>query len=98
MPRRGWSDHAGEAVGVIQYARSLRKVQEIIGRLALVLLPLALGGIGAALLGGLFMAGRAVRPTREAFDRQRAFVADAYHELKTPLTLIRADAEMVLYR
>jgi signal transduction histidine kinase len=89
---------SGEVVGVIQYARSLKGVQQTIGRLVLVLLPLALGGLGAALLGGLFMAGRAMRPARESFQRQRAFVADASHELKTPLTLIRADAEMVLYR
>ncbi len=88
----------GEVVGVMQYARSLRGVQETVNRLLLVLLPLALGGVGAALLGGLYMSGRAVRPARESFERQRAFVADASHELKTPLTLVRADTEMVLYR
>jgi len=95
MPMRGTS---GEVVGVVQYARSLQGVQKTVGRLVLVLLPLALGGLGAALFGGLFMAGRAMRPARESFERQRAFIADASHELKTPLTLIRADAEMVLYR
>ena len=95
MPMRGASD---EIVGIVQYARSLEGVQKTVGRLVLVLLPLALGGLGAALVGGLFMAGRAMRPARESFERQRAFIADASHELKTPLTLIRADAEMVLYR
>jgi signal transduction histidine kinase len=95
MPMR---EESGEVVGVIQYARSLKGVQQTIGRLVLLLLPLGLGGLGAALFGGLYMAGRAMRPTRESFERQRAFVADASHELKTPLTLIRADAEMVLYR
>jgi signal transduction histidine kinase len=95
MPMR---EESGEAVGVIQYARSLKGVQQTIGRLVLLLLPLGLGGLGAALFGGLYMAGRAMRPARESFERQRAFVADASHELKTPLTLIRADAEMVLYR
>jgi len=89
---------SGAVVGIMQYARSQRGVQETVNRLLLVLLPLALGGVGAALLGGLYMSGRAVRPARESFERQRAFVADASHELKTPLTLIRADAEMVLYR
>jgi len=39
-----------------------------------------------------------MRPARESFERQRAFIANASHELKTPLTLIRADTEMVLYR
>ena len=89
---------SGQVVGVIQYARSLEGVRQTIDRLLLVLMPLALGGLGAALLGGLYMAGRAMRPARESFERQRAFVADASHELKTPLTLIRADAEMVLFR
>ena len=91
-------EQSGEVVGVIQYARSLNGVQQTIGRLVLLLLPLGLGGLGAALFGGLYMAGRAMRPARESFDKQRAFVADASHELKTPLTLIRADAEMVIYR
>jgi signal transduction histidine kinase len=95
---RPMREESGEVVGVIQYARSLEEVQQTIGRLVLLLLPLALGGLGAALFGGLYMAGRAMRPARESFEKQRAFVADASHELKTPLTLIRADAEMVLYR
>jgi signal transduction histidine kinase len=95
MPMR---EESGEVVGVIQYARSLERVQQTISRLVLVLLPLALGGLGAALFGGLYMAGRAMRPARESFEKQRAFIADASHELKTPLTLIRADAEVVLYR
>jgi two-component system sensor histidine kinase CiaH len=95
MPMR---EESGEVVGVIQYARSLERVQQTIGKLVLLLLPLGLGGLGAALFGGLYMAGRAMRPARESFEKQRAFIADASHELKTPLTLIRADTEMVLYR
>jgi signal transduction histidine kinase len=85
-------------VGTIQYARSLRGPQQTVNRLVLVLLPLALGGVGLSILGGLYMAGRAVRPVRDSIERQKAFVADASHELKTPLTLIRADAEVVLLR
>jgi len=91
-------DEANELVGTIQYARSLQGPQQTVNELVLVLLPLALGGLGLATLGGLYMAGRAVRPVRDSFERQKAFVADASHELKTPLTLIRADAEVVLYR
>jgi signal transduction histidine kinase len=94
MPMR----ESGEVVGVVQYARSLQEVRETVYRLLLVLLPLGLGGLGLAVLGGRFMAGRAMRPVHGSFERQRAFVADASHELKTPLTLIRADAEVVLYR
>jgi signal transduction histidine kinase len=88
-------EESGEATGVIQYARSLRGVYEEINQLILVLLPLTLGALGLSAIGGAYMAGRAVRPVREAFERQRSFIADASHELKTPLTLIRADAEVL---
>lgn len=57
--------------------------------------------IGAAALVLFFLAALwfsrwAVRPVEEAWKREQQFVADASHELKTPLTVILANAEMVL--
>lgn len=39
----------------------------------------------------LFLAGMALRPVEEAWEAQKRFVADASHELKTPLTVILAN-------
>ena len=41
------------------------------------------------------MSPRAKRPVRDSFRRQRAFVADASHELKTPLALVKIGAEVI---
>ena len=38
---------------------------------------------------------RMVRPVEEAFIRQKQFVSDASHELKTPLAVISANAEVL---
>jgi signal transduction histidine kinase len=80
---------------VLQVARSPAVVQGTVDRLILVLWTVGLGALILAAAGGLFMSRRAMRPVQEAFGRQRTFIADASHELKTPLTLIRADAEVL---
>lgn len=38
----------------------------------------------------------ALKPVREAWDSQRQFVADASHDLKTPITVILANAAILL--
>ena len=85
----------GSVIAVVQAAQSRQAVTDTVGRLVFVLVLTGLGALMLAAVGGLFMSRRAMRPVQEAFGRQRAFIADASHELKTPLTLIRADAEVL---
>jgi two-component system, OmpR family, sensor histidine kinase CiaH len=54
--------------------------------------------IGIAVLAGYVLAGRTLRPIRNMLDRQRRFVADASHEMRTPLTVIRATVDGALQR
>lgn len=42
----------------------------------------------------LLASGRAVKPIAESYARQKQFVTDAGHELKTPLTVISANNEL----
>ena len=45
---------------------------------------------------GYYMAGRALIPLKEAYDKQKQFAADASHELRTPLAVLMASAEILL--
>ena len=58
-----------------------------------VLISLAVFCVGAALLSivSLFLAGLAIKPVSEAWEGQKRFVADVSHDLRTPLTVILAN-------
>ena len=43
----------------------------------------------------MIFAGVAVRPIAQAYEKQKRFISDASHELKTPLTVIGADTELI---
>ncbi len=43
----------------------------------------------------IFISKRAVKPAAESYEKQKQFITNANHELKTPLTLIRANLDIV---
>ena len=57
---------------------------------------------GISLLGLLavvtllaMLSGRIIKPFSESYEKQKRFITDAGHELKTPLTIIDADADVL---
>ena len=49
-------------------------------------------------LGGLLYARSTLRPIRESVAAQKRFVADASHDLRTPLAIMKAEFEVALRR
>lgn len=64
--------------------------------LALTLVGAAIAALAAFFVISLFFSRWALRPVEQTWQSQRQFIADASHELKTPLTVILADASIAL--
>ena len=61
------------------------------------LVSLILSALGVLVLFGIvvYFSGRIVRPFAESYEKQKQFITDAGHEIKTPLTIIQADADVL---
>ena len=56
---------------------------------------MALGGFIIVFVVVVFLSGRIIRPIAESYEKQKQFITDAGHELKTPLTVINANVDLL---
>lgn len=81
-------------IGVLDISQEKKMLQNLIftftgvGLLALIVIFLI----------SRFFANRAIRPISAAWEKQNQFIADASHELKTPLTTINTNIDVLLSR
>ena len=64
-------------------------------RLLRICLYVGLLGIVLIFIPVFFLSKWTTKPVQTAFDKQKQFIADASHELKTPLTIITTNAEVL---
>lgn len=56
---------------------------------------MSLLGLLAVFFVILYFAGRIVRPVAESYEKQKRFITDAGHEIRTPLAIIRANIDLM---
>lgn len=87
--------HEGRVIGAVQVAARIGADRRVLSRSILILLVTGAVGLVAGIAGSAFLATRAMTPIAAAFERQRRFLADASHELRTPVAVVRARAELL---
>ena len=87
---KAYDTDGGRAVVFIDGSMNRTSTAQSVTISAIVLLSCA----ALVLLMIILLSGRAVKPIAESYERQRQFVTDANHELKTPLTLILANIDI----
>lgn len=80
-------------IGAVQTSISEHQYEQTMSGLLRSLLIVALLGMLGSGAVSVVLVSRALRPIRAAMQRQRDFVADAAHELRTPLAIQRTVAE-----
>lgn len=56
---------------------------------------MACGGLIIVFFVIFFFSGKIIRPIAESYEKQKRFITDAGHEIKTPLTIIRTNADLL---
>jgi signal transduction histidine kinase len=83
----------GDQMWVVQILQDRTSEQRVLDTALLVLVLGGLAVLAVAVVIGFFYAGRALVPIRESLRRQREFAADASHELRTPIAVIKSSVE-----
>ncbi len=86
-------DPNGDAAGAVVSAESLDAIDAAHRELVVTIVLGCAGLLLLAALGGYLLAGRSLRPASRSLAQQEALLADAAHELRTPIASIRATLE-----
>ena len=83
----------GNQTWVVQIVQDRTEEQRVLDTALIVLVVGGLAVLAVSVAFGFLYAGRALVPIRESLDRQREFAADASHELRTPIAVIKTGVE-----
>jgi two-component system sensor histidine kinase CiaH len=92
-----WAFNAQETnVGTLYVFMDVTAQQAILTKLIYTFAAVGLGMLIVIYFISRFFANRSIQPVKQAFEKQKQFIADASHELKTPLAVIQTNTDVLL--
>lgn len=90
------ADPSGAVQGYVRVSEGTQKLEADLSRFSW---GLAWGGLSALLLagvGGLWLTRRSLKPIEQSYEQLKQFTADASHELRSPLTVVKTSIDVVM--
>ena len=84
-------EEGGARIIFLDCGRELAQFQSVLRRSVLI----SAIGLAAVFLLLVPLSARIVRPISQSYEKQKRFISDAGHEIKTPITIIDADTEIL---
>ncbi len=84
-------DPSGMRVSFLDWGRRLEAFVDFL-RISIIM---AIAGFVVVSVILIFLAGKIVKPIAESYEKQKRFITDAGHEIKTPLTIINANVDIL---
>ena len=84
-----------QELGTVFVGEDISSYYQMLKMLLIMMVVISILFLVIAAFAGHLLAGRAIIPIKQAFSRQREFVADASHELRTPLSIFLTSVDAV---
>ena len=85
----------GKFMGTVYFGKDISSLWRMFQWLLVVLLSSSLLFVGIALVIGQFLTTKAMKPILQSYQLQREFLADASHELRTPISILKSGLEII---
>ncbi|WP_461204922.1 sensor histidine kinase [Clostridium sp. DL1XJH146] len=82
--------------GNLYFYLDITSQQNVLDKLVITFIIVSIIMIFFIFLISNFLTNRSIKPIKEAFEKQKQFISDASHELKTPLAVIRTNVDVLI--